>query len=141
MLAVVLCARGEAVSDCVLLGAAKQGDRRACDRLRSSVRTDRVFYVPGEHDVAGDDGKLYRQRYAKEAKGAGWYSFDQKGVHFIGLNNSAQLEGLGVIGEEQLRSVHTNAAGWLSSGYWTSALGSVPSRLSHHSTRLYPEGN
>jgi len=61
-----------------------------------------VFFVPGEHDVTGDDGKLYRERYAKQAKGGGWYSFDHKGVHFIGLNNVVQLEGLGNLGAEQL---------------------------------------
>src|SRR5947209_6669892 len=27
------------------------------------AKTDRVFYVPGEHDVFTDDGKSYRKRY------------------------------------------------------------------------------
>src|SRR5215469_11924674 len=35
-----------------------------------------VFYVPGEHDVLNDDGKSYRERFAKNSNGAGWYSFD-----------------------------------------------------------------
>jgi Icc protein len=34
-----------------------------------------------------------------------------KGVHFIGLNNSAQLEGLGVIGEEQLAWLKKDVSG------------------------------
>ena len=47
-----------------------------------------VHYVPGEHDVIDeDDGKAYLDRYGKNTKGAGWYSFDQAGVHFIGLVN------------------------------------------------------
>jgi 3',5'-cyclic AMP phosphodiesterase CpdA len=64
-----------------------------------------VHYVPGEHDVVDDEpGKSYLERYGKKAKGAGWYSFDQNGVHFIGLVNVMNLQagGLGVIGAEQL---------------------------------------
>lgn len=63
-----------------------------------------VFYVPGEHDVLDDDGKSYIERFGKTARGAGWYSFDQKGVHFIGLVNVVDLKagGLGILGHEQL---------------------------------------
>jgi Icc protein len=63
-----------------------------------------VFYVPGEHDVLEDDGKSYLQRFGKGSQGAGWYSFDQGGVHFIGLVNVVNLKagGLGTLGDEQL---------------------------------------
>jgi len=63
-----------------------------------------VFYVPGEHDVLEDDGKSYLQRFGKGTQGAGWYSFDQGGVHFIGLVNVVNLKagGLGTLGVEQL---------------------------------------
>jgi 3',5'-cyclic-AMP phosphodiesterase len=63
-----------------------------------------VFYVPGEHDVLEDDGKSYLQRFGKGTQGAGWYSFDQGGVHFIGLVNVVNLKagGLGTLGDEQL---------------------------------------
>jgi 3',5'-cyclic-AMP phosphodiesterase len=63
-----------------------------------------VFFVPGEHDVLNDDGAQFRQRYGKGAKGAGWYSFEKKGVHFIGLVNVMNLKagGLGTLGHEQL---------------------------------------
>jgi len=63
-----------------------------------------VFYVPGEHDVLEDDGKSYRQRFGTGTQGAGWYSFDQGGVHFIGLVNVVNLKagGLGTLGDEQL---------------------------------------
>ena len=45
-----------------------------------------VFYVPGEHDLLDDgQGKAYLDRYGKGAKGAGWYSYDHGGVHFIAL--------------------------------------------------------
>src|SRR5262249_34364400 len=46
-----------------------------------------AHYVPGEHDVIGDDGKQFFSRFAKEANPGGWYSFDQGGVHFVALNN------------------------------------------------------
>ena len=63
-----------------------------------------VFYVPGEHDVLEDDGKSYLARFGKGTRGAGWYSFDQGGVHFIGLVNVVNLKAgsLGTLGGEQL---------------------------------------
>ena len=69
-----------------------------------SLKTGRVLYVPGEHDVLNDDGKQYRERFGKDTLGEGWYSFDQKGVHFIGLVNVMNVKagGLGNLGQEQL---------------------------------------
>ena len=63
-----------------------------------------VFYVPGEHDVLDDDNRGYLQRFGKDTQGAGWHSFDQGGVHFIGLVNVVNLKagGLGSLGAEQL---------------------------------------
>jgi 3',5'-cyclic AMP phosphodiesterase CpdA len=64
-----------------------------------------THYVPGEHDIIDEDpGRQYKERYGKDAKGAGWYSFDQNGVHFIGLVNVVNLKagGLGNLGPEQL---------------------------------------
>jgi len=63
-----------------------------------------VFYVPGEHDVIDDNGKGYLDRFGKSTQGAGWYSFDKKGVHFVGLVNVVNLKagGLGMLGNEQL---------------------------------------
>jgi Icc protein len=64
-----------------------------------------VFYVPGEHDVLNDNGKSYLERFGKNTKGAGWYSFDQAGVHFIGLVNVVDLKagGMGALGAAQLQ--------------------------------------
>ena len=64
-----------------------------------------VHYVPGEHDNLDEVPlKSYLARYGKNTKGTGWYSFDQKGVHFIGLNNVMDLKagGMGLLGSEQL---------------------------------------
>ena len=74
------------------------------DQILKSATPRDVFFVPGEHDMLNDDGKQYLDRYGKGAKGAGWYSFDKKGVHFIGLVNVLNLKagGLGTLGAEQL---------------------------------------
>jgi 3',5'-cyclic-AMP phosphodiesterase len=68
------------------------------------IKTERIFYVPGEHDILNDDGKQYRERFAQGSKGDGWYSFDHHGVHFVGLVNVMNLKagGLGTLGHEQL---------------------------------------
>ncbi|MGY4309901.1 3',5'-cyclic AMP phosphodiesterase CpdA [Bradyrhizobium sp. USDA 4369] len=73
------------------------------DRIISQSRLD-VHYVPGEHDFLDEDVKLYKERYGKGTRGAGWYSFDANGVHFIGLVNVVNLKagGLGNLGADQL---------------------------------------
>jgi 3',5'-cyclic AMP phosphodiesterase CpdA len=74
------------------------------DQILKSARPKDVFFVPGEHDVLDDDGKQYLERYGKGTSGGGWYSFDKKGVHFIGLVNVLDLKagGLGTLGPTQL---------------------------------------
>ncbi|MDE2262941.1 MAG: metallophosphoesterase [Gammaproteobacteria bacterium] len=64
-----------------------------------------VFYVPGEHDTIGDDGKLFFERFGRGGGSPGWYSFDTQGVHFVGLVNVLKLTqtGLGWLGPEQLQ--------------------------------------
>ncbi|HTI87720.1 MAG TPA: metallophosphoesterase [Alphaproteobacteria bacterium] len=73
-----------------------------------------VFYVPGEHDIVDEDaGKAYLERYGNGTKGAGWYSFDQGGVHFLGLVNVVDLKagGLGNLGNEQLEWLESDLKG------------------------------
>ena len=62
-----------------------------------------THYVPGEHDVLVDEGANFFGRFTPGAP-RGWYSFDQAGVHFIGLNNVQDLKagGLGNLGTDQL---------------------------------------
>jgi Icc protein len=79
-------------------------------QVLKGLRQREVFYVPGEHDVAGDDGRRYLERFGKSTGGRMWQSFDHKGAHFIGLNNCAQLEGLGHIGVEQLEWLNRDVA-------------------------------
>ena len=83
------------------LSKAKEFDD--ADRIIAQARLD-VHYVPGEHDFLDDEQQLYRERYGRGTKGAGWYSFDANGVHFVGLVNVVDLKagGLGNPGAEQL---------------------------------------
>ena len=74
------------------------------DQILKSASAKDIFFVPGEHDMLNDDGKSFLERYGKQTKGHGWYSFEKKGVHFIGLVNVMNLKagGLGSLGSEQL---------------------------------------
>ncbi len=53
--------------------------------------------------------QTFLERFGRTRKGKGWYSFDQKGVHFIGLVNVVSLKagGLGNLGAEQLEWIET----------------------------------
>jgi len=73
-----------------------------------------TFYVPGEHDMLDEGaGKAFLARYGKGSKGAGWFSFDHGGAHFIGLVNVANLKpgGMGSLGAEQLAWLKRDVAG------------------------------
>jgi 3',5'-cyclic-AMP phosphodiesterase len=86
----------------------KPSEFDTADQVLKESRTKDVFFVPGEHDVATDNGVSYLERYGKRAQktraGGGWYSFDHSGVHFIGLVNVMSLKagGLGSLGTDQL---------------------------------------
>lgn len=82
----------------------KPGEFDTLDQVLKSAKSGKSFFVPGEHDMLTDNGQQYLERYGKGTKGAGWYSFDHKGVHFIGLVNVVDLKagGLGTLGDEQL---------------------------------------
>jgi 3',5'-cyclic AMP phosphodiesterase CpdA len=82
------------------------------DRIISQAGIE-VHYVPGEHDIIDEEAKLYRERYGRDAKGAGWYSFDSSGVHFIGLVNVVDLKagGLGNLGADQLEWLEDDLEG------------------------------
>ena len=83
---------------------AKPDEFDTANEVLKSLKTDRVFYVPGEHDVASDNGAAYLARYGKGTSGGGWHSFDHSGVHFAGLVNVLNLKagGLGSLGAEQI---------------------------------------
>lgn len=73
-----------------------------------------VFFVPGEHDMLDPEGgKAFLSRFGKGTMGSGWYSFDHRGVHFVGLVNVADLKpgGMGNLGGEQLKWLKGDLAG------------------------------
>jgi Icc protein len=85
------------------------------DQLLLSAKPKQLFFVPGEHDTASDDGTQYFQRYGKGAEGRGWYSFNHKDVHFVGLSNVAVQEGLGQLGGDQIKWLEADLKGQPSS--------------------------
>jgi 3',5'-cyclic AMP phosphodiesterase CpdA len=103
--------------DITHLATATQFDTAA--QIMKSARAGQVYYVPGEHDVFTDDGKLYLERFAAGTKG--WQSFDYNGVHFIGLINVLNLKqgsgtglggsGFGQLGQEQLAWLQKDVKG------------------------------
>jgi 3',5'-cyclic AMP phosphodiesterase CpdA len=80
--------------------------------ILKGLKAGRIFPVPGEHDIY-DMGKLYLGRYGKGTRGAGWYSFDYRGTHFVGLVNVAGVKhgDLGVLGTDQLDWLKKDLAG------------------------------
>ena len=82
------------------------------ERIISQARLD-VHYVPGEHDLIDEEVKLYRERYGRGTNGAGWYSFDANGVHFIALVNVVDLKGggLGNLSNDQLEWLENDLRG------------------------------
>jgi 3',5'-cyclic-AMP phosphodiesterase len=77
-----------------------------------------VYHVPGEHDVLDEGGgKAFLARYGKGSKGAGWYSFNHAGVHFVALVNVVNLKagGMGDLGADQLAWLKDDLAAYGSS--------------------------
>jgi len=85
-----------------LTHTSKPAEFDTMDEILKSASPKLIHHVPGEHDVSVDDGQQYLERYGKGTRGKGWYSFDHKGVHFVGLVNVVNLEGLGKLGPDQL---------------------------------------
>ena len=72
--------------------------------LLSEIRVDRVHTVPGEHDALDNGLEGYLKFFDHDGKSRAWYSFDQGGVHFIGLSNvlNFKMGTMTSFGEEQL---------------------------------------
>jgi 3',5'-cyclic AMP phosphodiesterase CpdA len=51
-------------------------------QIAGRLRVPLVHSVPGEHDAGLDGGKLFREVF-----GETHYSFDHRGVHFVGIDN------------------------------------------------------
>jgi 3',5'-cyclic-AMP phosphodiesterase len=90
--------------------ASKPAEFDTAQQMIKGVKAAETFYVPGEHDIAGDDGAMYLERFGKQTQGKGWYSFTHKGVHFVGLNNCQQVDAMGKLGDDQLKWLKADLA-------------------------------
>ncbi len=83
---------------------AQEDEFDTLEQSLKAAKSEKIFYVPGEHDVLNGNNKPYMDRFGKGTLGDGWYSFDYNGVHFIGLVNVVNTAegGLGVLGADQL---------------------------------------
>jgi len=81
--------------------------------LLGEIRVDRVHVVPGEHDTIDDGVTGYLKHFDHDGNGKSWYSFDQAGVHFVGLNNVLNFKAgmLAALGDDQLAWLKTDLAG------------------------------
>lgn len=81
--------------------------------ILKEIRVDRIHTVPGEHDTIDDGVTGYLKFFDHDGKGRAWYSFDQGGVHFIGLNNVLNFKAgtLAALGDEQLAWLKSDLAG------------------------------
>ncbi len=97
--------------DLTHLSTAREFD--TVSEILKGAKVGKVFYVPGEHDVIGSNSE-YLRRFGRGTKGEGWYSFDHRGVHFIGLVNVASQgadKGLGILGVDQLDWLKADVGG------------------------------
>lgn len=95
----------------------KPAEFDTAEKIIGAARID-THYVPGEHDVLAEGGtkpfiERCQARETQGAEGGGFYSFDQGGVHFVGLNNVTNLKagGLGNLGAAQLAWLERDLAG------------------------------
>jgi len=81
--------------------------------ILTEIRVDRVHTVPGEHDTIDDGVNGYLKFFDHDGKGRAWYSFDQGGVHFIGLTNTLNFKAgmLAGLGDDQLAWVKSDLSG------------------------------
>jgi 3',5'-cyclic AMP phosphodiesterase CpdA len=95
--------------------------------LLQEIRVDRVHTIPGEHDTIDDGATGYLRYFDHDGRGKAWYSFDQGGVHFVGLNNvlNFKMGTMASLGDEQIAWLKGDLAG-VSSSTPVVVLGHIP---------------
>ena len=63
--------------------------------IAKNIKAGKLVFVPGEHDAGLDGGALFRDHF-----GETHYSFDHRGVHFVGLDNVSRPKP--EVGKEQI---------------------------------------
>src|SRR5581483_3048003 len=61
----------------------------------------RAIVLPGEHDTIGSSQLFYDAFPAPDGAG-GWFSWEEKGIHFVALVNVFNFEKMGLLGSDQL---------------------------------------
>jgi len=81
--------------------------------LLTEFHVDRVHVVPGEHDTIDDGATGYLRFFDHDGNGKSWYSFDQRGVHFVALNNVLNFKAgtMAALGEAQIAWLKSDLAG------------------------------
>ncbi|HVY26236.1 MAG TPA: metallophosphoesterase [Polyangiaceae bacterium] len=76
--------------------AAQRRDRMAeFHEIARGLRAQKVIFLPGEHDAAGDAGEAYHAEF-----GALYQSFQHRGLRFVALDNASAPGG--ALGDAQL---------------------------------------
>jgi Icc protein len=85
----------------------------AAKQILTGIKTDRIHYVPGEHDALADGLGGYSQHFNQGTGGKPYYSFDSHGVHIVGLVNVVNFKAgsLALLGDEQLEWLEQDLAG------------------------------
>jgi 3',5'-cyclic-AMP phosphodiesterase len=85
----------------------------AAKQILRELKTDRILYVPGEHDALDDGLGGYSKHFSQGADGKPYYSFDSHGVHVVGLVNVVNFKpgSLALLGDEQLEWLERDLAG------------------------------
>ncbi len=78
--------------------------------MMSVLKTGQVVTLPGEHDSTDDTGQKYLAVFGAGTQGDGWFSFDHRGVHFIAVVNTINLQKLGHLGDDQLAFIRSDVA-------------------------------
>jgi hypothetical protein len=88
----------------------------AAKQILAGLKTERIHYIPGEHDALDEELTGYMKHFGAERQ-TPYYSFDSHGVHVVGLINVVNFKPgkLVLLGEEQLAWLKQDLAGLSSS--------------------------
>ncbi len=73
----------------------------AAKQLLGTLRAPLVV-LPGEHDALQDGLKPFYATFPPKSGTDGWFSWDERGVHYVALVNVFDFEQMGKLGTEQL---------------------------------------
>jgi hypothetical protein len=81
-------------------------------QVLSEIKVERIHYVPGEHDALDAGLGGYLKQHGAATGNRPYYSFDDHGVHFVGLANVIDFKAgsMPALGAEQLEWLETDLA-------------------------------